>query len=159
TVLCDPSGGGFTVTLPTGTSNDVGRTVEVKNVSTSANTIAIDGDGANIDGASSLGLSSPLGVVVVQYTGSAWAVIEQTPNRPTCGSFTAATDEGLDTEVGSNAVTLSGDSGMTWPLTVRGDGTPQLELNDDGEWLTHAVAMAGDEVKVKLTSSASPETE
>lgn len=41
-VLCDPSGGGFTVTVPNGTTALKGKRVGIKNYSTSTNTITID---------------------------------------------------------------------------------------------------------------------
>jgi hypothetical protein len=50
-VLCDPTGGGFTITLPRA-AIAADRTVTVKNHSASANTITIDGHGSDtIDGA------------------------------------------------------------------------------------------------------------
>lgn len=46
-VLCNPSGGGFTVTFPATPTQ--GGTLSIKNVSTSTNTILLDGNGKNIE--------------------------------------------------------------------------------------------------------------
>ena len=73
-------------------------------------------------------------------------------------NFTAQTGVVTGAVATSNTVTLSGETDMVWPLTVRGDGTPTLQLNSAGDWLTHANAVNGDTVRVKLTASVSPLT-
>lgn len=75
TVLCDASGGIFTVTLP-----DVlefsGFRYNIKKVDTSANDVTIDGDGANIDGAGTKLLSgSGYPSFYVQSDGTQWWVL------------------------------------------------------------------------------------
>jgi len=56
TVLCDASGGVITVTLPD-VSEFSGFRYNIKKIDTSANDVTIDGDGANIDAASTRLLS------------------------------------------------------------------------------------------------------
>ncbi len=74
TVRCDPSGGAFTVTLPTAVGNS-GSVVEVKNVTASTNTITVDGNGAEtIDGALTLALSTARAAVVLRSDGANWMV-------------------------------------------------------------------------------------
>lgn len=51
-VLCDPSGGGFTVTIPAGTTALTGRRIGVKNYGTSTNTITISAASGSIEGGS-----------------------------------------------------------------------------------------------------------
>jgi hypothetical protein len=62
-VACDPSAGGFTVTLPTITAADSGRMIAVKNVTSSPNPITIDtvGGAQLIDGALTTVIASPFG--------------------------------------------------------------------------------------------------
>ena len=73
-------------------------------------------------------------------------------------NFTSQTDVALSDVATSNTIALSGETDLTWPITVRGDGTPTLQINSAGDWLTHAVAIDGDTVRVRLTASASPLT-
>ncbi len=58
-VRCDPSGGAFTVTLPAAASN-AGRQIIVKNTTSSAAAITIDGNSAEtIDGSTTVVLAAP----------------------------------------------------------------------------------------------------
>ena len=70
-------------------------------------------------------------------------------------NFTSQTDVAIVTVATSNTVTLAGETDLVWPITVRGDGTPALQVNETGDWLTHANAINGDTVRVRLTTSAS----
>lgn len=70
-------------------------------------------------------------------------------------NFTSQTDVVTGSTATSNTITLSGETDLVWPITVRGDGTPALQLNSAGDWLTHANAINGDTVRVRLTASAS----
>lgn len=74
-VRCDPSGGGFTVTLPAA-SVAAGRTVIVKNTTSSINTITIDGDGAEtIDGQASVTITEGYKSLTFVSYGSEWGII------------------------------------------------------------------------------------
>ena len=74
-VRCDPSGGGFTVTLPVA-SGGTGQIVVVKNTTSSTNTITIDGNGAEtIDGNSSVGISEGFKALTFVSYGSEWGII------------------------------------------------------------------------------------
>ena len=70
-------------------------------------------------------------------------------------NFTSQTNVAVATVATSNTVTLAGETDLVWPITVRGDGTPTLQINETGDWLTHANAINGDTVRVRLTVSAS----
>ena len=70
-------------------------------------------------------------------------------------NFTSQTNVAVATVATSNTVTLAGEADLVWPITVRGDGTPTLQINETGDWLTHANAINGDTVRVRLTTSAS----
>jgi hypothetical protein len=68
-VLCDPTGGAFTVYLPTAEAKDAGRQVTVKNYSASANHITVQDKGsATVDKLSSifLGLAYQVRTFVVR---------------------------------------------------------------------------------------------
>ncbi len=71
-VRCNPSGGGFTVSLPSTVPSGGGLWFcIIKNVNSSANTITISPNGHNIDGASSnLTITSGFGVVRIFTDGS-----------------------------------------------------------------------------------------
>ncbi len=76
-VNCDPSGGGFTVTLPPISGGD-GRQILIKNVTTSTNTITIDGDGSEtIDGSTTKTITTSRGslVLVCDETLGEWSII------------------------------------------------------------------------------------
>lgn len=65
-VICDPTGGGFTVTLPDLSAADVGGWVIVKNDSASTNVITIDGDASDtIDGSLNTTISTGRGCVIL----------------------------------------------------------------------------------------------
>lgn len=73
-VLCDASGGAFTVTLPTAASAS-GKEVTVKKTDASANAVTVDGNGSEtIDGALTSALSSQWDSVVVVSNGSNWFI-------------------------------------------------------------------------------------
>lgn len=74
-VVCDPSGGGFTVTLPpTGSGVNRGRGVLVVNGTSSTNTITIaaQGSGVTVDGAASVGLATAWASRWVVSDGNDW---------------------------------------------------------------------------------------
>lgn len=50
-VLCDPTGGAFTVTIPTSVPEIWGQPIQVKNDSASANNLTVQAVSGNIDGA------------------------------------------------------------------------------------------------------------
>lgn len=76
TVVCDPTGGAFTVTLPpTGNGVNRGRGVLVVNASGSANavTVAAQGGGVTVDGLSSVAVQGARASRWVVSDGSNWA--------------------------------------------------------------------------------------
>lgn len=75
-------------------------------------------------------------------------------------SFTNVTGASLNSLITTaSPITLatSDNSGAAadrvFPLTVRGAGSPQLELNGDGIWASSRNAITGDTVKLRLTSA------
>ena len=74
-VRCDPSGGAFTVNLPTGATND-GRQIIVKNTTTSTNTITLDpAGGETIDGAATATMTTARQAVRISSDGTNLLVI------------------------------------------------------------------------------------
>ena len=75
TVLCDASGGIFTVKLPD-VSTFSGFKYNIKKIDTSANDVTVDGDGANIDGVATKLLSgSGYPSITVHSDGTGWWVL------------------------------------------------------------------------------------
>lgn len=74
-VRCDPSGGGFTVNLPTAVGRG-GEGIIVKNVTTSTNAITVDGNAAEtIDGSATATLNTARGVLRLVSDGGNWLVV------------------------------------------------------------------------------------
>lgn len=74
-VRCDPSGGAFTVTLPTAVGIS-GRQIGIKNTTSDATTITIDADGSEtIDGAASVDMSAGLASLTFASDGAGWMVV------------------------------------------------------------------------------------
>lgn len=75
TVLCDATGGAFTVTLPS-VSTFVGFKYNIKKIDTSGNDVTVDGDGVNIDGTATKLLSGPgFPSMTVHSDGTQWWII------------------------------------------------------------------------------------
>jgi hypothetical protein len=76
-VRCDPTGGGFTVTLPSAAAaGAAGRQIIVKNASSSTNTITVDGDGSEtIDGSSTKTIATAYGTMNLVSDGANWLSI------------------------------------------------------------------------------------
>lgn len=75
TILCDSSGGVFTITLPA-TSGIEGRVYVIKKTDSSANAVTIDGNAAEaIDGDATFDLEYEDEVVRIQTDGSNWFII------------------------------------------------------------------------------------
>lgn len=69
---CDPSGGGFTVTLPAA-SGGTGKTIIVKNTTSSTNTITIQGTGGElIDSQTTVGIALGYSSITFVSYGSEW---------------------------------------------------------------------------------------
>ncbi len=75
TLICDATSGAITLTLPAA-SGCSGRIYRIKKVDSSANSVIIDGNGAEtIDGAANYTISVQYGATVIQSNGSVWWVI------------------------------------------------------------------------------------
>ena len=74
-ILCDPTGGAFTVTLPAAADN-TGKLFYFKNISSGGNAVTIDGNGAEtIDDAATLILSSPYDARTLVCDGTEWWIL------------------------------------------------------------------------------------
>lgn len=75
TILCDASGGAFTLALPAAASVPRQELV-IKKIDASANVVTVDPNGSEtIDGALTMGLSSSMQSIVIQSNGVAWFVL------------------------------------------------------------------------------------
>lgn len=73
-VRCNPSGGAFTVNLPTAVGNG-GRSIVVKNVTSSTNAITIDGSASQtIDGATTYDIAEAYGSRTLVSDGANWMI-------------------------------------------------------------------------------------
>jgi hypothetical protein len=76
-ILCDSSGGAFTVTLPAAASNS-GKILRFKKTDTSTNAVTVDGNASEtIDGALTLKLCSRYDFLDIVSDGSNWQVISK----------------------------------------------------------------------------------
>jgi hypothetical protein len=81
TILCDATGGAFSVTLPTAaaaynTAEAAGLIVHVKKIDSSANAVTVDGNGSEtIDGATTQVITSQWDSASIQSNGTAWYII------------------------------------------------------------------------------------
>lgn len=74
-VLCDATGGAFTVTLPAAASS-TNIQVTLKKTDVSANAVTIDGDGAEtIDGAATQSLATQWKTKTLVCNGTAWFIL------------------------------------------------------------------------------------
>lgn len=74
-IQCDPSGGGFAITLPAAAGN-ANRSLIIKNVTSSSNTITVNAIGSDlIDGLSSTSLTFGRQSITLVSTGSAWLLV------------------------------------------------------------------------------------
>jgi hypothetical protein len=71
-IPCNPSGGGFTVTLPTPNAAMKGRIYIIKNTTSSTNPITIQSSNSTIDGSSNVQITSARGHIRVFTDGSVW---------------------------------------------------------------------------------------
>lgn len=72
---------------------------------------------------------------------------------PAVPAFTNAVDVTSGALTTSAPVTIAGDSGTVWPATVRGEGSPQMQVSG-GAWVTDGLVVAGDTVALRLTAGA-----
>lgn len=75
TILCDATGGGFTVTLPAATSFS-GGILCIKKIDATGNTVTIDGNASEtIDGATTQSLDVTQEAITIQSSGTNWFII------------------------------------------------------------------------------------
>jgi hypothetical protein len=74
-VLCNPTSGGFTITLPTAV-NQTGRIIEVKNLTASTNTITIaTTSGQLIDGGATATITAGYVSLTFRSIGTGWVIV------------------------------------------------------------------------------------
>lgn len=87
-VRADVSGGGFTVTLPPGASLFAGWAVTIMKSDSSANSVTIDGNGAEtINGALTKTLSDEDQCMSLMWDGSEWKIVAHGVGNPSNGDF------------------------------------------------------------------------
>ena len=75
TILCNASGGSFTVTLPTVASH-TNRIYNIKKIDSSANTVTVDGNASEtIDDSTTAVLTTQYESITIQSDGSEWWII------------------------------------------------------------------------------------
>jgi hypothetical protein len=75
TLLCDATGGAFTVTLPTPDAANDRMIVNIKKVDSSVNAITIDGDGNDIDGNPTESLPAQWDSLTLQCADGEWFIL------------------------------------------------------------------------------------
>lgn len=74
-ILCDASGAGFTVTLPPA-ADRTGKVFEVKKIDVSANSVTVDGSGAEtIDDGTTAVLTMQYEAITIVSDGAAWFIL------------------------------------------------------------------------------------
>jgi hypothetical protein len=76
---------------------------------------------------------------------------------PTIPAFTDVTGAAQDTLIESNTVVVAGDADTVWPAVVRGDGSPEVQVNA-GAWGPSGIFRVGDSLKLRATSAATTAT-
>jgi len=74
TILCDATGGAFTVTLPA-TPTPTGRQYQIKKIDSTTNAITVAGNGNTIDDIASFTLKTQYETVTLQWDGTEWWVV------------------------------------------------------------------------------------
>jgi len=76
TILVDNTGGVRTITLPDA-AEKFGRIIVVKKIDSSGNKTVVDGGPSNIDGATSIDITTQYASRVIQSTGTEWSIIAE----------------------------------------------------------------------------------
>lgn len=86
-----------------------------------------------------------------------WADAASGVSEPTIPAFTDLTDQAAGDVIESAAVTVTGDADTVWPVTVRGDGSPQVEVAGQ-EWGVSGNVRNGDQIRLRLTAAVTAQT-
>ena len=74
-IMCDASGGGFTITLPAVASH-TGRVYHIKKIDSSGNLVTVDGNSSEtIDDATTATLASQYDAITIQSDGDEWFIL------------------------------------------------------------------------------------
>jgi hypothetical protein len=74
-IMCDASGGGFTITLPAATSH-TGRVFHIKKIDSSGNVVTVDGNSSEtIENATTVVLTTEGESITIQCDGDEWWII------------------------------------------------------------------------------------
>lgn len=112
-VLCDATGGAFTITLPAA-SGHAGRAVRVKKTDASTNQVTLARTGTDtLEGTTSFGLRSRYAMVMLASDGTNWHVMAFHPGLPSASLPSVAFDG--QTHVYAADVT----NGVNWDLVYR----------------------------------------
>ena len=100
-ILCDASGGAFTVTLYTASGN-TGRKLKIKKTDTSVNAVTIDGSGSEtMDGNLTRLLHSQYEIIEIQSDGTNWQILDRVIPQ-SWATFTPVSSQGFGTLTGIN---------------------------------------------------------
>jgi hypothetical protein len=76
TILCNATGGAFTITLPA--ASNTGLVFVIKKTDASGNAVTVDGAGAEtIDGAATVSLSAQWASIMIQSNGANWLILAE----------------------------------------------------------------------------------
>jgi hypothetical protein len=74
-IMCDASGGGFTITLPAAASH-TGRVYHIKKIDSSGNIVTVDGNSSEtIDDATTAVLTTQYEAITIQCDGDEWFIL------------------------------------------------------------------------------------
>tara|TARA_Y100000310_G_scaffold87397_1_gene84227 strand:- start:939 stop:1811 length:873 start_codon:yes stop_codon:yes gene_type:complete len=148
TILCDASGGAFTVTLPAAATAGDGYKVTVKKSDSSANAVTVDGNSSEtIDGATTKALSSQYDAIVLACDGSNWHLVAdnaggvslntaQNWTKGQRGEITGLSDGATitpDMDDSNNfSVTLGGNRTLANPSNLTAGQTGSIYVTQDG---------------------------
>lgn len=90
-------------------------------------------------------------VAVGEFSAEFSVTVRATDQSPDAFTFVSMTDQGSNIEVISAPIVLSGFEGSVG-ISVSGNGTPSYSVNENAWTSEPGTVLAGDEVRVKLTS-------
>lgn len=94
--------------------------------------------------------------VQIGQISDAWSVSTQ-DDTPTAFAFTDVTNQPAATLITSNTLTITGIGPNPTSVSVGGTGSPQISING-GAWVTSGTILAGQTLRVRLTSAGTSST-
>lgn len=100
--------------------------------------------------------STRTATVQIGSISDAWSVTTQ-DDTPTAFAFTDVTNQPAATLITSNTLTITGIGPNPTSVSVGGTGSPQISING-GAWVTSGTILAGQTLRVRLTSAGTSST-